>query len=237
LNLRPSGYEPVYQHFYRRRPDELRLLADESVVVFGIFLGWPIGFSSCINPRITLRMARPRNSGATGAMDWMVGHGTGPGSGPEALQRRGGAMTEQTADTGGTGTEEGARLPETAGASGSPVMSLLLEEYRTLREEVISRMAGRVQLLAFTIAGAGLAANARSPVYAGIAGALVAVGIAFWTSSKRGIERAADQIAGLERRINTLSNVAGPDSGLAPLSWETQQTQIRTGARWLRRWL
>jgi hypothetical protein len=113
-------------------------------------------------------------------------------------------------------------------------INLLLEEYRTLREEVVSRMAGRVQLLSFTIAGAGLASNSRTPTYAAIAGGLVVVGLGFWTRSKRGIERVADQIATLECRINTLAAASflhgeegGPDMGV-PTNGNSQRRRSTT---------
>jgi hypothetical protein len=113
------------------------------------------------------------------------------------------------------------------------VIGLLIEEYRTLREEVIQRLNGRVQLLAFAIAGAGIAASGKSPVFYGaLGGSLLLVGMVFWNRSKRGIEYLASHIARLERCINELSSRAYGTRGQFPFQWETEQARIRTRARW-----
>jgi hypothetical protein len=146
-------------------------------------------------------------------------------------------MTDIDSGDRSTGDDEMDTRVSCLPGSESQVIDLLLEEYRTLREEAISRMGGKLQLLGFVIAGAGLAANAKSTIYAGIAGMLVVVGGVVWNRSKVGIERVADRIAVIEGQVDMLAHKAYELSDPLPLSWETQQRAVRQRTSRIRRWL
>lgn len=108
----------------------------------------------------------------------------------------------------------------------SDVIALLLEEYRTLRAEIVSRHSDRAQLLAFSAAATGLIASGRPPVVASIIVGVVAVcGLGYWLSSNHGIQYVASHVAELETKINQLAAHAYGVSEDGPLGWENAQAR------------
>ena len=115
------------------------------------------------------------------------------------------------------------------------VISLLLEEYKTLRAEITQRLTARIQVAGFTGAvSAVLAASSnlslrRPNLY--VAVFLLGFAWYWWREMSSGIYRIAPQLRRLERDMNRLAARAYEMTGsYGPFSWETMQHDQRLSA-------
>jgi hypothetical protein len=116
------------------------------------------------------------------------------------------------------------------------VINLLLEEYRTLRQEIIARLTNRAQLLAFSAAATGLIASGRSlTLIVLVIGTAAMAGLCYWLSSNRGVRHIASHVADIEAMINQLAARAYDLPEEAVLRWEIKQASEAEGKpRWWR---
>jgi hypothetical protein len=118
------------------------------------------------------------------------------------------------------------------------VIELLLEEYRTLRTEVVARLTVRAQVAVVVGASATVLAYAgglswRKPHVYIVIGALLFVGT-WWRDMNRGRYSVANHLRELERRINDLASAA---YGTQPLlTWETINYEGRLRRGWAKHW-
>jgi hypothetical protein len=127
-------------------------------------------------------------------------------------------------------------VPPCRSGSEAEVIDLLLEEYRTLRSEVVARVQSRTQLTAFAVAGTGLVASTRSPWLMSFAGLLILIGAVVWIRSQSLLESLGRAISQLEKQIDSLASIAYETSAGLPLSWETQQLELRKDVPRARPW-
>jgi hypothetical protein len=119
-------------------------------------------------------------------------------------------------------------------------ISALLEEYRTLREEITQRISARMQMIGFAgIISALLAASNllsyKSP--SPYVSALTLVLAAFWVrGSNQAIQRIGRHLRGIEERINTLAAQAWQCPGPL-LTWETSIQSQRRAVGGLSGWI
>ena len=114
-------------------------------------------------------------------------------------------------------------------------IKILLEEYRSLRDEAKQRISERMTLLSLAVAAAALIASSHNAVWAYAVAAGFLVGAAWvWLRSWRILDKLSRRLSGLEQAINGLARRTysisqeceplGPGSNL--LGWETQ---LQTG--------
>ncbi|MEU5255143.1 hypothetical protein [Streptomyces longwoodensis] len=113
-------------------------------------------------------------------------------------------------------------------------ITLLLEEYRTLREEIIHRVAGRMQMIGFAgIISALLVVSDRlnfdAPGFY-VAVLVLIVALLWLRGINRAIQRIGHHLRQLEARINDLA-AAGYGSTSPVLSWETSAQNNRMRVR------
>lgn len=112
-------------------------------------------------------------------------------------------------------------------------IKLLLEEYRSLRDESKQRISERITLLGLLTAAGALIASSHNAVWAYAVGAgFLVVGGAVWLRSWRIIDKLGTRLARLEEGINKLASDAyslGPESDR--LRWETELQQHRADLR------
>jgi hypothetical protein len=119
------------------------------------------------------------------------------------------------------------------------VISLLLEEYQTLRAEITQRLTARIQVAGFSGAiAAVLAASSnlnlgRPNLY--VAALLLAFAWYWWREMSSGIYRIAPQLRRLEQDMNGLAARAYGVTGYGPFSWELMQDDERLSASRLAR--
>ena len=102
------------------------------------------------------------------------------------------------------------------------VISLLLEEYRTLREEQISKLVSQGNLLGYVGAGVALIAGLSSGVRLVISLVFLSVlAAAYYLRNIQNVLRLSRQLEELERRINRLA-VGAYGSNTPVLTWITQ---------------
>jgi hypothetical protein len=102
------------------------------------------------------------------------------------------------------------------------LITLLLEEHKSLRTEIIQRLATRGQALGLTAALSALIVTSdHSPFSWVLAGLVLVLGFIFWFGSNRAILYLADHVRELERRINGLTRDAYGATEDA-LTWETR---------------
>jgi hypothetical protein len=117
-------------------------------------------------------------------------------------------------------------------------IELLLEEYRTLRAEVVARLTVRAQVAVVVGASATVLAYAgglswRKPYVYIVFGALLFV-VTWWRDMNRGRYSVANHIRELEGRINDLASAA---YGAQPLlTWETINYEGRLRRGRAKRW-
>jgi hypothetical protein len=108
------------------------------------------------------------------------------------------------------------------------LQELLLEEYRTLRQESLDSLGHRLTVVNFTFAAlsvviaAMLASNAPSPALLAIFGLLLVpqgakAGLFIWLGEYQRSQRAGRHIAHLEQRLNELAAAADGEG----MSWES----------------
>src|SRR3954454_21145920 len=102
-----------------------------------------------------------------------------------------------------------------------------MEEYRTLRTELINHVGAQGNLLTFggvaVAVVAGLKGSASASFWVAMLGILLVGGHFYWTRINS-IVRIGRHVSGIEKRINDLARTAhGCDSPL--LSWETTQQE------------
>ena len=146
------------------------------------------------------------------------------------------------AGDGGTVIDETKREAMDCAPGEEPeVISLLLEEYKTLRAEITQRLTARIQVVGFTGAVAALLAASsnlslrRPNLY--IAILLLAFAWYWWREMSSGIYRIAPQLRRLERDMNRLAARAYKMTGSdGPFTWETMQQDLRLSAGRTARW-
>ena len=109
-------------------------------------------------------------------------------------------------------------------------LNLLLEEYRSLRSEVTSRIASRMTLLGFLTASLAFVVGIhhRSAWVWALVGLLVAFGAGIWVWSGLLIGRLSARLAKLEEVMNALAAEAyGPSKTDEQLVWETDRRRSR----------
>lgn len=114
-------------------------------------------------------------------------------------------------------------------------ISLLLEEYRTLRDEVNQRVGSRMQMIGFAVViSALLVASDGAGTY--YIAALVLVIAALWLRGiNRAIQRIGSHLRQIETRVNALAAQAcGSAEGV--LTWESKAHGDRSRVRGLPRW-
>ena len=112
-----------------------------------------------------------------------------------------------------------------------PLLDVLMEEYRTLRQESLDTLGHRLTVVSFTFAAlsvvvAGMLTATELPAW--IVGAVGVVfvpqaakaGLFIWLGEYQRSQRAGRHLAELERRVNTLLDV----DGSAGLCWESALT-------------
>jgi hypothetical protein len=118
-------------------------------------------------------------------------------------------------------------------------INLLLEEYRTLRDEVNHRVGGRMQMIGFAgVISALLVASDDWDIGTGnfYIAALVLVIAALWLRGiNRAIQRIGKHLRQIEERVNALAPRAC-GSAEDVLTWETRVERGRSRVRGLPRW-
>jgi hypothetical protein len=114
-------------------------------------------------------------------------------------------------------------------------ISVLMEEYKTLRAEIILRIGNRMQILGFLTAGVALVVSyvsiSRSIWGLGLFLPLMTLlaGFAYWRLHAFQTDRMSEHVAELEREINErarrVSNITGD-----LLTWESRQKERRMQA-------
>ena len=109
-------------------------------------------------------------------------------------------------------------------------ISILMEEYKALRDEINQRLASRLTLLGFLVASAALLGSDRVPApwVAAVVGFLIACGGLVWAWSGRVLGKLSAGITRLEDRVNTEARLAydvRPDASL--LEWEHYMSRAR----------
>lgn len=109
-------------------------------------------------------------------------------------------------------------------------INLLLEEYRSLRSEITTRLGARMTLLGFLTASAALLVGAQSGstwVYILVVG-LIATGAAVWFRSGQLLGMLSDRLATLEDSLNARAGEAFRLPQDRPLlAWEKQMRDRR----------
>jgi predicted membrane-bound spermidine synthase len=103
-------------------------------------------------------------------------------------------------------------------------ITILLEEYRSLRDEAKQRVSERMTLLGLLTAAAAVIASTHNAVWAYVVAALfLVIGALVWLRSWRILDKLSQRIAALETEINDLAQTAYR-LGTRPclLRWETQ---------------
>ncbi|MFF3501507.1 hypothetical protein [Streptomyces sp. NPDC003247] len=116
----------------------------------------------------------------------------------------------------------------------SQEIALLLEEYRTLREEIIHRVAGRMQMIGFAgIISALLVVsdklNFGAPAFY-VAVLVLVVALLWLRGINRAIQRIGRHLRKIEERVNALA-AQGYGSTDAVLTWETLAQEGRMRVR------
>lgn len=123
-------------------------------------------------------------------------------------------------------------------------MNLLLEEYRSLRDEAKQRITERMTLVTVLVAGTALVISGHGSVGAIVIAAVLAVIAAcVWLRTWRILDKLSIRLMGVESRINRLAAQAyGLGAGAELLSWETTLQRGRADMKapgnrwWVRRW-
>jgi hypothetical protein len=115
-------------------------------------------------------------------------------------------------------------------------ISVLMEEYKTLRAEIVLRVGNRMQILGFLIAGVALVVS-----YASVSHAIWGVGLVlplmillggfvYWRQHAFQTDRMSEHVAELEREINERARrVCNIAEDL--LTWESRQKERRIQAK------
>jgi hypothetical protein len=108
-------------------------------------------------------------------------------------------------------------------ADGNAVIDLLLEEYRSLRQEIIQKQASQSSLLGFGATGIGLAFGLTGSLGKALLAAslITLLGVYYHLITARNVALLSRHVAGLEERINTLARSEHPASEDV-LTWETR---------------
>jgi hypothetical protein len=108
-------------------------------------------------------------------------------------------------------------------------IKILLEEYRSLRDEAKQRISERMTLLGLLTAAAAVIASTHNATWAYIvAVAFIVIGGLVWLRSWRILDKLSWRISGLEAAINDLARTAYRlDARAELLGWETQLQEGR----------
>jgi hypothetical protein len=103
-------------------------------------------------------------------------------------------------------------------------IKILLEEYRSLRDEAKQRVSERMTLLGLLTAAAAVIASTHRAVSAYVVAVVfIVIGGLVWLRSWRILDKLSRDIAVLETRINDLARTAyGLEASSVLLRWETQ---------------
>jgi len=111
--------------------------------------------------------------------------------------------------------------PDASSKDAAATIGILLEEYRTLRDEIKVHLAGQFTVLTYTLTATGIVAGlARSKWAIGVAAVVGAVGLYGYFMTVREVIQLGTAVAILEMRINRLAGRAYGTRGDL-LSWET----------------
>jgi hypothetical protein len=106
---------------------------------------------------------------------------------------------------------------------------LLIEEYRTLRDESVQRITSRTQLVSVAVAaGALLVVQQRAPLWLMLLAAGFILGSAFYyVTSRADVRKIARHLVTVEQQLNTLARIDSSQAkGLPvctePMSWSTK---------------
>jgi hypothetical protein len=102
-------------------------------------------------------------------------------------------------------------------------INILLEEYRSLRDEAKQRISERMTLLGLLTAAAAVIASTHDAVWAyAVAGAFLVLVAAVWLRSWRILDKLSRRISALEQAINRLASDAySLGDKCERLGWET----------------
>jgi len=110
-------------------------------------------------------------------------------------------------------------------------INILLEEYKSLRDESEQNMGERLTLLSFLTAAVAVLISGHEAAWAvAVAIALAAAAGAVWYRTWRGLDKRAQHLEGLERRINELA-LGDSTAQQSLLSWETKLCEHRRSLR------
>ncbi|MFH8800896.1 hypothetical protein ACH4F6_15045 [Streptomyces sp. NPDC017936] len=116
----------------------------------------------------------------------------------------------------------------------SQEIALLLEEYRTLREEIIHRVAGRMQMIGFAGIISALLVISDKPNFGApavyVAVLVLVVALLWLRGINRAIQRIGRHLRTVEERINALA-AQGYGSTGPVLTWETTAQDSRMRVR------
>lgn len=103
-------------------------------------------------------------------------------------------------------------------------ITILFEEYRSLRDEAKQRVSERMTLLGLLTAAAAVIASTHNAAWAYVVAALfLVIGALVWLRSWRILDKLSRRIAALEKEINDLAQTAYRlDARPCLLRWETQ---------------
>jgi len=113
-------------------------------------------------------------------------------------------------------------------------IQVLMEEYKTLRAEILQRISSNGQIPGFLVAGTAIVVSVLSISGHGLFRSLglyisltvLIGGYTYWRHNKIVYHRIGDHVASLEQEINQRAERAyGSNVGL--LTWETYQKQVR----------
>lgn len=109
------------------------------------------------------------------------------------------------------------------------VRELLLEEYRTLRDESVQRITSRTQLVSIAVAAAALlVVQERAPLWLVLLAVGLILGAAFYyVTSRADVRKIARHLMIVEQRLNALAHMDSSQTEewqvhSEPLSWSTK---------------
>lgn len=114
---------------------------------------------------------------------------------------------------------------------------LLLEEYKSLRNESVTRIASRTQLVTIMVAAAGLLTATTTRLWLIILAIIFMLGaVVYYFTSKADVERIARHLATVEGQLNEIARLEKSQGSAArlasiPMSWSTKIVENRNVLR------